>query len=420
MARDMNVSQELEMDSCPKYPNQKSHELQFTAITSIPLVTVIIPVYNRLKYLPQAVGSVLEQTHRRIEVIVVDDGSEMDPAHVLSPFGSRVVLVRKPNGGPASARNCGIGWARGEFLLFLDDDDFLEPTALEVLLETINKHPSAAWAAGRFAFVGQFGQHLARQHRCYFTSGNIYPRMILQNLVGAPSVVLVRAEAIREVGGFDDDHALVFAEDYDLWLTLARKSPIAATTEIVSNYRVYDGQATKNFSRHYDAWLRVLQKHRAVASPDCVPVFQQSIARLHLAYGDELYVAGVHPQARQHWDLALHHHSSITRLRMLMRYAKSYLPPFLLDPARFVARGCRWFLSARSPFGRSGPTRDSSPETAGSLACRSDEDQSTTGAIVSALLNNVRSPSAAGAPAGSAWSQAADSHGDGPGAMSLL
>jgi hypothetical protein len=96
-----------------------------------PLVTILIPVFNRAGPLVEAVQSCLDQTWRPIEILVVDDGSEDDPASALARFGDRVRLVRKPNGGVASARNLGLRLACGDFVHFLDSDDLLCRAAID-------------------------------------------------------------------------------------------------------------------------------------------------------------------------------------------------------------------------------------------------------------------------------------------------
>jgi hypothetical protein len=96
-----------------------------------PLVTILIPVYNRAGPVIEAVQSCIDQTWRPIEILVVDDGSTDDPASALAPFGATVRIVHKPNGGVASARNLGIREARGDFIHFLDSDDLLCPAAIE-------------------------------------------------------------------------------------------------------------------------------------------------------------------------------------------------------------------------------------------------------------------------------------------------
>jgi len=96
-----------------------------------PLVTILIPVFDRAGPLAEAVRSCVDQTWRPIEILVIDDGSADDVESALAPFGAQVRLIRKPNGGVASARNLGLSLARGDFIQLLDSDDLLLPTALE-------------------------------------------------------------------------------------------------------------------------------------------------------------------------------------------------------------------------------------------------------------------------------------------------
>lgn len=103
-----------------------------------PLVTVLLPVYNRAGPLAEAVQSCIEQTWRPIEIVVIDDGSTDDVDSALRPFGDRVRLIRKENGGDASARNAGLAAARGDFIHFLDSDDLLAPDAVQNALAAFN------------------------------------------------------------------------------------------------------------------------------------------------------------------------------------------------------------------------------------------------------------------------------------------
>ena len=301
----------------------------------VPLVTVVLPVYSRLQFLAQAITSVLEQSHPRIQLIVVDDGSPLNLEKVMTQFRTAVEFYRKTQGGPASARNFGIRRARGEFLLFLDDDDYLEPRAVEVLLKALEGSPDLAWASGRLAYVDERGRYLPKVHPCQFQSGDVYAEMIQNNLIGTPSATLVRTQMIRTLGGFDENPRYQFCEDYDLWLTLARDFPVAAIPEVVSNYRYHAGNATRQWARHYPAWLATLEKHRAKARPGFDAAFQSAIARVHLNFGDELYVHGQHAEARQQWTQALQRDPQLRR-RLLLRYSKSYLPRGVLDALRSV------------------------------------------------------------------------------------
>ncbi len=306
-------------------------------VGSEPLVTVILPVFGRDQFLDRAIQSVLGQTHRNIQLIVVDDGSPVDPIPREARFGDRIEVYRKANGGPASARNFGMARARGDFVLFLDDDDFLEPRAVEALLKPMDGRPDVAWVAGRLAYVDEQGRLLQHLHPCQIRSGDVYAAMIRDNLIGTPSSVLLRTEVVRALGGFDEDPRYQFCEDYDLWLTMARDFPIVAIPEVVSNYRYHAGNATRQWARHYPAWLATLDKHRQRASPGLEPAFQFAIARVHLDFGDEFYVHGRHAEARQQWRQGSKADPQLRR-GLWWRYSKSFLPPGLLRLLRGFQR----------------------------------------------------------------------------------
>lgn len=293
-------------------------------------VSIIIPVYNRLNYLRDAITSALRQTHPGVDVIVVDDGSPLDPAPVVRPFGDRVIFVRKANGGLASARNYGMDRAAGEYLLFLDDDDFLEPTAVADLVAALAAHPGAVWAAGQFDYVDTDGRPLTRPQRQRYSSGDVYRKMILYNLMGAPSVVLASATWVRELGRFDEAPCYHMAEDYDLWLSLARVSPLAVTSCKVSNYRVHGNQFTqKNCETHLRAMLAVLHKQWRSARLGHDDEFREAIARVHLDRGDILYLVGDHVAARAEWRRAAQ--GGVLRGQALAwRCAKSRAPAAVL------------------------------------------------------------------------------------------
>ena len=306
---------------------------------SDPLVTVILPVFGRDQFLDQAIQSVLAQTHHNIQLIVVDDGSPVDLIPRVARLRDRIEFYRKVNGGPGSARNFGMARARGAFLLFLDDDDYLEPRAVEALLKPMDGRPDVAWVAGRLAYRNECGQLLPQFHPCGIESGDVYAAMIRHNLIGTPSCVLVRTEVVRALGGYEENPRYQFCEDYDLWLTMARDFPIVAIPEVVSNYRYHAGNATRQWARHYPAWLATLDKHRQRARPGLEPAFQLAIAKVHLDFGDELYVHGRHAEARQQWNEGFKADPQLRR-DLWWRYCKSFLPPGMLRFLRgFQKRG---------------------------------------------------------------------------------
>lgn len=118
-----------------------------------PLVTILIPVFNRCGPVVEAVQSCLAQAWQPIEILVIDDGSTDDPAAALAPFGAAVRLHRKPNGGVASARNLGISLATGDFVHFLDSDDLLLPRAIESKLAAFRAVTDAELCYGQSRWI---------------------------------------------------------------------------------------------------------------------------------------------------------------------------------------------------------------------------------------------------------------------------
>ena len=138
-------------------PQATSHKPQATSHShNTVLVSIIIPAYNTAPYIHRAIESSLRQTHSSVEVLVIDDGSTDDTLEVARPFAekdSRVRVYHQENKGVSAARNCGIREAKGEYLVFLDSDDWLEDDAVETLLEESGKHPGRLISANVY-FVG--------------------------------------------------------------------------------------------------------------------------------------------------------------------------------------------------------------------------------------------------------------------------
>jgi Glycosyl transferase family 2 len=305
------------------------------------LVTVVIPVHDRLRYLPEAVASVLAQTHPHREVVVVDDGSSVDVEPSLRSFGAAVRLFRQENQGLGAARNAGMRSALGEYLLFLDDDDALEPTALHELLTTLHGFPEAGWAAGKFAYVNEEGELLSLRHHCRFVSGDIYPAMIQENQFGAPCTVLLKREVAEAAGSFLTDDRYRGCEDYDFWLSVARDWPLAASSRTVARYRRHRSNMSRDQGLMLRSQILVLERQRSRARPGSEALFDKAMADLRLERGDRLYLDGRSAEARAEWRAsALLAPRSLTEL--LPRMVKSHIPPsFRGRLRRWRRRGVR-------------------------------------------------------------------------------
>ena len=187
-----------------------------------PRVSVIIPTYDRGWTLGGAVDSVLGQTYRDFELIVVDDGSMDDTPDILAGYGERIRVVRQENRGVSAARNAGIGVATGELLAFLDSDDRWLPEKLAEQVGFFDERPEALICQTEETWIRNGVRVNPKKHHKK-PSGEIFEASLSLCLV-SPSAVMIHRRLFDEVGLFDE--ALPACEDYDLWLRVSRSYPV--------------------------------------------------------------------------------------------------------------------------------------------------------------------------------------------------
>ena len=187
----------------------------------MPAVSVIIPTYNRCDLVREAIASVVAQTYRDFEVIVVDDGSDDDTAEVVQEFAG-VWYVYQPNRGVAAARNHGVALSTGKLLAFLDSDDLWRPRKLETQVAFWTAHPQACICQTEEVWL-RHGVRVNPHNKHRKPAGDIFARSLARCLV-SPSAVMLRRELFERVGGFDEN--LPACEDYDLWLRIAATVPV--------------------------------------------------------------------------------------------------------------------------------------------------------------------------------------------------
>lgn len=207
-----------------------------------PIVSVVIPCYNQAHYLTEAVESALGQTYRHVDVVVVDDGS-IDNTAVTARRFLDVRCIQHANAGLAAARNTGLAYSRGEYVVFLDADDRLTPHAIESGLQQIESHVDCAFVAGHYRRIAADGSPLepVEPHRI---DRSPYEELLLQNFIMMHATVMYRRAVLEAVGAFNA--ALRACEDYDLYLRIARLHPIHCYDQIVAEYRWHGANMTGN------------------------------------------------------------------------------------------------------------------------------------------------------------------------------
>ena len=291
-----------------------------------PLVSVIIPCYNHGRYLLEALTSIWEQDYPGVEIIVIDDGSTDDTREIALCYPT-VKYYYQPNQGLSAARNAGIARSTGQYLVFLDADDWLLPQALSFNAEYLQQNPHLAFVSGGhqkvYAATGSVKDE--RQE----VTANHYFHLLWGNYIGMHAAVMYQRWA------FDDaqyDPALRSCEDYDVYLRLARTFPVAHHTQLIAAYRLHDTNMSGNTAVMLASVLAVLERQQ--------PLLQTDYEKQAYASGYANWQAYYHPQLNQQgrlWWLdttaaRLFAYPGTIHLQMfnpmLKKLLKNYIPAF--------------------------------------------------------------------------------------------
>jgi glycosyltransferase involved in cell wall biosynthesis/SAM-dependent methyltransferase len=236
----------------------------------VPRVSVVLPTYNQADFLPRAVDSVLAQTFRDFELIVVDDGSTDGTAAYLATLRDpRVRVVRQDNARLPGALNRGFSVARGALFTWTSSDNLVAPAWLETLVAALDAHPACGLAVAAFSWIDE-RDRIRRVTRDQDVS---FAAFLTRNPGNA--AFLYRADLARAVGGYEP--ALEGAEDWDYWIRLAERAPVVYVDANLYLYREHAASMTATIPR------KVADGSRET--------FRRAIARL----GDEIDVARVYP-----------------------------------------------------------------------------------------------------------------------------
>ena len=190
-------------------------------------ITVVIPTYNRVTFLKDAIDSVLAQTFLDFELIVVDDGSTDNTPKLLSSYGDKIRVITQANQGPSAARNRGIEAAESEWIAFLDSDDVWKPDKLKKQVQFITDNPDTKICQTEEVWVRN-GKRVNPRNKHEMHSGWIYEQCLPLCIV-SPSSVMIHQDVFEKTGLFDE--TMLACEDYDLWLRIAPHYPICLVRE---------------------------------------------------------------------------------------------------------------------------------------------------------------------------------------------
>jgi glycosyltransferase involved in cell wall biosynthesis len=227
-------------------------------MTADPRISVVVPAFNRVEFLPEAIESVLEQTVDCWELIVVDDGSTEDVRGAVAPYLSdrRISYNRRPNGGRCLARNDGASRARGDLLCFLDDDDRYAPDGLESLLSAFGTGEEIGMVVGGYDLIDEHGDTIGVR-RPWEEGGELDLEGWLVKGYAIPASTMIGRRWFDRVHGFDP--GVETGEDRDLFIRLARAGcRMEWMRRSVCSYRKYPGNTDRRTQR--DALIMTLRR----------------------------------------------------------------------------------------------------------------------------------------------------------------
>lgn len=221
-------------------------------------VSVIIPCYNGADELPRAIDSALAQQGCDVEVIVVNDGSKDNSRQVIEAYGERIRGIHQTNSGLAETRNNGIKAATGDWIAFLDHDDYWQPEKLSLQLLAARRtgFDIVYTNAKNFGDVDRVAE--LRSNPDAMLEGDLFNALLLDNFIVVSST-MIRRSVLQASGGFDASLGVV--EDWDLWLKLsAQGAKFAAVPEPVTMYQWRPGSLSKNYDRMRQTRLQIIQR----------------------------------------------------------------------------------------------------------------------------------------------------------------
>jgi glycosyltransferase involved in cell wall biosynthesis len=232
-------------------------------VNARPTVGVVVTTFNHERFLAAALASVASQRRPADAVVVVDDGSTDDPAAVVRSF-PQAQLIRQANQGLAAARNTGLSALDTDYVICLDADDCLEPIAIDCGLACFARVPACGFVYGGHRYIDGAGEPLGERFEP--PGDDPYSALLRRNFIAMHGTVMYRRDRLLEAGAFDA--TLRRCEDYDVYLRMARRHPIAGYADLVAAYRLHGANISRDHRAMLDAALLVHARHRPGAGAD--------------------------------------------------------------------------------------------------------------------------------------------------------
>ncbi|MGI9886036.1 glycosyltransferase family 2 protein [Vibrio chagasii] len=303
-------------------------------------VSIVIPTYNCFDYLPKAIGSVLQQTHQDIELIIIDDNSNDGTSTYLASIDDdRIITLSTLGVGAPQARNLGIEKATGEFIAFLDADDFWFPEKIERQLEFHQRYPEMAMSFTNYEHLTEdyevivdcfsyWSQFQNREEQ--FINIDSPLEFIIENNVIGTSTVMVKADVFSQTDSFNAD--IKYGEDWELWLRMSENHQIGVLNSVEVGYLMRATSVTQTEDlklRNLASIETILQRYQNNSQRWNLPQSSFKVAKARILEGYADYYRGL----QQNRQAIVYSFRSLVMapqkrtLRHLIGDCKSFLKP---------------------------------------------------------------------------------------------
>lgn len=259
-------------------------------MTVTPLVSVIVPTYNREQFLEKAIQSVLSQTYQNFELIIVDDGSTDNTNALVEKYkqDKRVHYYYQENQRQSAARNLALRHAKGDFICFLDSDNYWPEDRLMKSVNAFNDNPSVHIVYGDCITINEEGIEVSRANMRRH-SGRITAHLLKDNCVSM-NTTTTRRECFDEMGGMSGKRRV--ADDYDLWLRFSSQYQFLYIPEYLAYYRVMPDQISSNKTLRFDTNEKII-KDFLKEYPEAVTISEANIGWAHFYSRKSRYLLSV-------------------------------------------------------------------------------------------------------------------------------
>lgn len=221
------------------------------------LVSIVIPCYNDFEFVGEAVNSAINQTYKHIEIIIVDDGSNLETKKVLKAFNhQKIKIISQENKGLSAARNKGIKESKGEFVLLLDSDDKFDLSFISKAMKIFEKEANCG-------VVTCWGEKFmnSKSLQKFKPTGGVVKNFLFQN--SAIGTSIMRKLCWHEIGGYDENMKHGY-EDWEFYIRLTKKWKVCVIPEVLFFYRQREDSMRKNAIKNYDKHIKeyILKKHK--------------------------------------------------------------------------------------------------------------------------------------------------------------